>query len=112
MKRLVKPTLFFLPAAAALAFYGILATVSGFGAIDPMVWIGAILALAAGMLMTQGRAWGAAAGMAVGVWVIAHGLDYHGQVIPEWPFGVGLLVYYLGACLLCWWWLSGSWRSG
>lgn len=88
--------LYFVPAAAALVFYGGLGIAGGFGAIAPAAWLFAALLAVSGIFLFKDKWWGCVFGIAVGIAYIYMSTRYTGQVIDiERPVGIMLCIYYL-----------------
>lgn len=68
---------------------------SGFGAINPAIWLFLALLIVSGILMSKNRWWGCFSGVIVGFALIWMGTQDTGQLISEMPIGVAICIYYL-----------------
>lgn len=92
MKRMIC----FVPAILTLFVYLVLACTSGFGAINPYVWICISLMFISAIVMVNKKWFGCFAGFVVGMVLIYMSTQYTGQVIDiEMPLGIVLCVFYL-----------------
>ena len=102
MKQKLKNVTYFLPAVISLIFYIILACVSGFGSLNPMVWFFLALLFVAAILMLHKKWWGCFAGLLTGVYLIYMGTQYTGQTVNiEMPIGIVMCAYYVMCGILC-----------
>ena len=92
----MKKCIYYIPAVIALFFYTFLAIASGFGSIDPMVWLFVVLLFAAAVLLSKDKWWGAVFGVVVGVVLIWMSFQYTGQAIDiERPLGIAICLFYV-----------------
>lgn len=99
----MKKMLYFVPAVLAFAFYIVLATVSGFGAINPLVWVFVALLFVSAIVMACGKWFGCVGGMIVAVVLIYMSTQCTGQAINiEMPLGIVLCIYYAVCGFFVW----------
>lgn len=99
MKKLV----YFLPAFAAAAFYGLLVFRLGVSpaALAPEALFGVQLLFAAGVLLCIGKWWGCVPGVGTGLallWWNAH-YSGHQHINADRPVGIALVLFYAGCGL-------------
>ncbi|MEG1849006.1 MAG: hypothetical protein RR197_00460 [Oscillospiraceae bacterium] len=85
---------FYIPAIAFTAFYGLLA-MSDVVVVLPVVLVGLALFFASGVLLSRGIIWGAVVGILPAVSLIYMGTQATGQIINEMPIGILVLIFYL-----------------
>ena len=92
----MKRILYFIPAILALLVYLVLACTSGFGAINPYVWVCISLMFISAIVLVNKKWYGCFAGLVVGMVLIYMSTQYTGQVIDiEMPLGIVLCAFYL-----------------
>lgn len=92
----MKKVMYYVPAIFGLVFYCLLAVFSGFGAINPVVWLCIVMLFVSGVLLAKNKWFGCVPGMLVGVLLIWMSVQYTGQVIDiERPLGIGLILFYI-----------------
>ena len=89
----------------ALLYGGLVATIglsTGFGGFQPEAWIYLLLLMAAGILLSMRKWFGAIPGMAVGAIVIYLFETSHvHQHINVRPLGVGIILYFAAMGCIC-----------
>ena len=87
---------FYIPAILFTIFYGLAAMSLGISSISPVVIVWIALFLAAGVLLSKSRFWGALSGILPGFHLIYMSTKDTGQVMDiEFPLGVFILIFYV-----------------
>ena len=93
---MVRKVLYFAPAIFGLVFYCFLAVFSGFGAINPAVWLCIAMLFVSAVLLAKKKWLGCIPGILVGILLIWMRFQSTGQVIDiEMPLGVTLILFYI-----------------
>lgn len=92
----MKKYIYYIPAVITLLFYVFLAIASGFGSINPAVWLFVALFFVAAVLLSKNKWWGVLFGMVVGLVLIWMSFQYTGQMIDiERPLGIAICLFYV-----------------
>ena len=92
----MKKMIYFTPTIIALLLYIVLGFVSGFGAINPIVWLWIAIMFISAVVMLKDKWYGCIGGFTVGCVLIYMSTQYTGQPINiERPLGMILCAYYL-----------------
>ncbi len=87
---------FYIPAILFTIFYGLAAMSLGISSISPMAFVWIALFLAAGVLLSKSKFWGAIPGILPGFHLIYMSTKDTGQVMDiEFPLGVIVLIFYV-----------------
>ena len=97
----MKKVLYFVPAIFGMVFYCVLSVFSGFGAIQPVVWLCIAMLFVSAVLMAKRKWIGCIPGVLVGILLIWRSFQFTGQVIDiEKPLGVALILFYIMSGLI------------
>ena len=92
----MRKVLYFTPAIFGLVFYSLLVVFSGFGEIQPAVWLCIAMLFVSAILLAKKKWFGCVPGIVIGIILIWMSFQSTGQVIDiERPLGIALIVFYI-----------------
>jgi|GEM_PF-564159 len=90
----MKKIVFYIPVIIFTVPYGLIA-LDNVGHISPVVIIGLLLFLSAGIFLSKDRFWGGLLGTLPAIYLIYMGTQDTGQIFNEMPIGIIVLIFYV-----------------